>query len=168
MREPKQFCCEAFQPPELEIARSPAGRRVIKTARTVDAINAAARSGLRPLIKAVRAAPNIKCIVAVFQDPATGEIRLSTNLRFGPRGAKALDYTAYYPYYFPNPFAAYLVPPDITVGEEVWLEDLIEDLVAVWGNQGYSARLDAAAAVWNGSDFKITFDPKREAEFWLG
>lgn len=75
---------------------------------------------------------------------------------------------AYYPYNFPNPFAAYLVPPDIAVGEQVWLEDLIEDVVAVWGNQGYRPRLDAAAAVWNGTEFEISFDPERDADHWIG
>lgn len=56
----------------------------------------------------------------------------------------------------------------IDIGEEVWLEDLIEDLVAVWGNQGYHPRLPAAPAVWNGSDFYILFDSNRDAPHWIG
>ena len=169
MKKPKHFHSESFRPRKRHgPTGTPAGRRVIKTARTMDAINAAARSGFRPLIKAVRAAPDVQGMVAVFQDPETGEIGLSTDVRFGGNGTKVLDYMAYYPYNFPNPFAAYLVPPDIAVGEQVWLEDLIEDLVAVWGNQGYRPRLEAAAAVWNGCDFEISFDPKRDADHWIG
>ncbi len=54
------------------------------------------------------------------------------------------------------------------MGEEVWLEDLIEDVVAVWGNQGYQPRLPACAAVWNGTGFDLLFDPQRDARRWIG
>jgi len=168
MKKPRHFHSESFESRELRGLGSPGGLRVIKTARTVGDINSAARGGFRPLIKAVCAGSDIQAMVAVFQNPETGEIGLSTDVRFGGRGTKVLDYTAYYPYHFPNPFAAYLLPPDIVVGEEVWLDDLIEDLVAVWGNQGYRPRLGASAAVWNGSDFEISFDPKRDADHWIG
>lgn len=150
---------------------APGTRRVVKTARTVEDINAAARQGLRPLVKPVRPGKDIHYMVAVFQDPQTGEIELSGDVREDSRGykkGKVIDYTLYYPYHFPNPFAAYLVPRDLAVGEEVWLEDLIEDLVGVYGNQGHHPRLAAAPAVWNGRDFEILFDPGRDAEQWIG
>lgn len=107
-------------------------------------------------------------MVAVFQDPETGEIELSGDVRFRPPGQMVIDYVLYYQYCFRNPFAAYLVPNDIVVGEEVWLEDLIEDLVSVWGNQGHNPRLRSALAVWNGSDFEIQFDPRVDAAFLIG
>lgn len=147
---------------------SPGNRRVIKTGRTVEEINAAARSGLRPLVKPVRPNKQIHDMVAVFQDPTTGEIELSGDCRHQPGGNKVIDYTLYYPYHFPNPFAAYLLPADLAVGEEVWLEDLIEDLVAVFGNQGYHPRLESAPAIWTGDDFEVLFDPRRDAEQWMG
>jgi hypothetical protein len=150
---------------------SPGTRRVIKTARTLEDINTAARQGLRPLVKPVRPSKDIHYMVAVFQDPKTGEIELSGDVREDSRGykkGKVLDYMLYYPYHFPNPFAAYLVPTELTVGEEVWLEDVIEDLVAVFGNQGYQPRLEAAPAVWTGDDFEILFDPRRDADHWIG
>ena len=75
MKKPAHFHSESFRPRKRHgPTGTPAGRRVIKTARTMDAINAAARSGFRPLIKAVRAAPDVQGMVAVFQDPETGEI----------------------------------------------------------------------------------------------
>jgi len=124
------------------------------------------------LVKPVRPGKEIHYMVAVFQDPTTGEIELSGDSRDELRGArvgeKVLDYTLYYPYHFPNPFAAYLVPSDLAPEEEVWLEDLIEDLVGVYGNQGYHPRLEAVAAVWSGRDFEILFDPDRDAEEWIG
>lgn len=146
----------------------PGKRRVIRTARTVDDINEAARSGLRPLVKPVTPSGDISSMVAVFQNPHTGEIELSGDMRWEPKGRMVMNYTYYYPYHFPNPFAAYLLPPDLAVGEEVWLEDLIEDLVATWGNQGYQPRLAAAAATWNGADFVIQFDSDSDADSWIG
>ena len=148
----------------------PGSRRVIKTGRTKDAINAAARSGLRPLVKLLKSSNDIQCMFAVFQDLETGMVRLSGDWRDDPAtlGEKVIDYTGYYPYHFPSPFAAYLIPPDLSAGEEVWLEDLIEDLVAVCGNQGYQPRLPAAAAIWNGVDFEILFDPIVDAPQWIG
>jgi hypothetical protein len=150
---------------------SPGTRRVIKTARTVESINAAARQGLRPLVKPVRPGKDIHYMVAVFQNAETGEIELSGDVREDSRGykkGKVIDYTLYYPYHFPNPFAAYLVPADLAAGEEVWLEDLIDDIVAVFGNQGYQPRLESAPAIWTGDDFEILFDPRRDAEHWIG
>ena len=147
---------------------APGDRRVIKTARTVEDINSAARLGLRPLVKPVKPSRDIHGMVAVFQDPETGEIQLSGDSRGGGRGEMVIDYTLYYPYHFPNPFAAYLIPRDLAVGEEVWLEDLIEDVVAVWGNQGHQPRLAAAPATWNGSDFEVLFDPRLDAPRWIG
>jgi len=147
---------------------SPGSRRVVKTGRTVEEINAAAKSGMRPLVKPVRPSDKVHDMVAVFQDPETGEVALSGDCRYQPGGNKVIDYMLYYPYHFPNPFAAYLLPADLAVGEEVWLEDLIEDLVAVFGNQGHHPRLESAPAIWNGDDFEILFEPSRDAEHWIG
>ena len=147
---------------------APGSRRVIKTARTLEDINSAAHRGFRPLVKPVKPSSDIHSMVAVFQDPETGEIELSGDVRCGGRGEMVINYTLYYPYHFPNPFAAYLLPRDLAAGEEVWLEDLIEDVVAVWGNQGYHPRLPAAPAIWNGSDFEIQFDSRRDAPRWIG
>lgn len=147
---------------------APGHRRIIRTARTAADINAAARSGLRPLVKAVRPSPEVRANVAVFQNPATGEIRVYCDVREWSFADDLVVRISYYEYHFPNPFAAYLIPSDIMPGEEVWLEDLIEDLVAVWGNQGWRPRLASAPAIWNGKDFDILFDPGRDAEHWIG
>ena len=149
-------------------AEGPGSRRVVKTGRTEEAINAAARAGFRPLVRPVRPSADIHYRVAVFQDSETGEIQTAGDVRRRPKGNQVLDFTSYYPYHFPSPFAAYLLPADLVAGEEVWLEDLIEDVVAVWGNQGYQPRLPACAAVWNGSSFFLLFDPQRDARRWIG
>jgi len=145
----------------------PGDRRVIRTGRTVDSINAAARAGLRPLVKVVQPNDQIYAELNLSQHPETGEIELG-NHRWPGAGELILDRLRYYPYHFSSPFAAYLLPKDLAVGEEVWLEDLIEDVVAYdlispWGGP---PRLSAAPAMWNGFDFEIRYDPP--FEIWVG
>lgn len=154
----------------LELMRdNPENLRVIKTARTELAINAAAKKGLRPLVKLVKPSSKVQAKVGVFQDPKTGEIHVTSDYRSaGRRDTMVIDWTYYYQYHFPNPFAAYLLPQDIAIGEEVWLEDLIEDVVAQWGSQGHNPRLPAAPAIWNGSQFEIQFDEQRDAPRLIG
>ena len=147
--------------------RSPGARRIIKTARTKDEINAAARRGLKPLVLPVTPNAQISSWVAVYQDPETGEIETTGDHRYPPAGTRVVN-VRYYPYHFVNPFAAYLVPEDLQPGEEVWLEDLIEDIVGVWGNQGHTYRLESAPARWNGTSFEVLFNPQRDAERWIG
>jgi hypothetical protein len=113
---------------------NPTNLRVVKTARTADAINTAAKAGLRPLVKAVSPSSDIHSMVAVYQHPKTGEIKVSGDVRWEPKEGfeSVLPHRTYYPYHFPEAFAAYLLPPDLKDGEPVWLEDVIEDIVAVW------------------------------------
>lgn len=143
-------------------------RRVITTARTYAAINAAAKRGLRPLLKAVEASEEIWSRVMVFQDPDTGEIEESGDFRHWPEGKKQVLSVEYYPYSFPNPYAAYLVPPDLQPGEEVWLADLIEDRVGSHWNQGPTSRLVSCEAVWNGEDFEVQYDPRQHRAEMIG
>jgi len=135
--------------------------RLIKTARDKESINKASKMGFKPLIKKVMPSPQIKSKYAVIQNKSTGEIdiisdyrnviKLSENENF----EKVIDWTFYYPYSFKSPFAAYLIPKDIQIGERVFLEDLIEDYVGTSWNQGDTYRLESCEAIWNGSDLDI-------------
>lgn len=149
---------------------NPNSLRVVKTARTAEAINAAANEGYRPLLKAVKPSRDIHNMVAVYQHRQTGKIELSGDCRWGPREDYecVLPFRRYYPYSFPEPFAAYLLPPDLAEGERVWLEDIVEDIVAVFGNQEWHPRLEACEAIWKNGDFKIQFDPKKDAPRLIG
>jgi hypothetical protein len=69
-----------------------------------------------------------------------------------------IGWTDYYPYNFESPFAAYLVPTDIQIGEKVILEDLIEDVVSHSWNQGDTYRLQSCAAVWDGKELKLQYE----------
>lgn len=142
-------------------------RRVIRTARTDKAINAGVEDGFFPLLKDVIPGKHVHFMYGVAQDPVTGKVRVLGDVR-QDLSELVLEFRTYYPYHFPSPFAAYLLPPDLAPGETVWLEDLIEDVVAVYGNQGNRPRLACAPAVWNGADFDLLFDPQTDADHWIG
>lgn len=150
--------------------KNPGDLRVVKTAREEKAINAAAKEGFRPLVKAVKPDPRIGNSLAVYQHRESGEIQVVGDCRWlpGDEYECVVPFSHYYTYHFRQPYAAYLVPPDLEEGEHVWLDDIIEDIIAVYGNQGYHPRLEAGEAVWTEGDFKILFDPDKDAQVWIG
>ena len=142
--------------------------RIIKTARDEKSVNDAAKKGFRPLVKRVEQSDEIKSKYAVLQNRITGEIEVLGDYRggFGGNDYKmVIDFTFYYPHNFPSPFAAYLVPGDIEVGERVFLEDLIQDYIGATWNQGDTYRLESCEAVWNGKDFDIQYDSSLRSDF---
>lgn len=149
--------------------KKPEGIRTIKTARSEEEMNNAVKVGYRPLVKMVDPHPMIYQWSAIYQHPETGMCQIVNDARLGielqSKGYNRLFINTSYPYSF-SPFAAYLLPKDLTVGETVWLEDLIEDFIdgihhSVW-------RLDATTAIWNGADFEIQYDPKKDVEHYIG
>ncbi len=146
--------------------------RVIKTARTEKSINDAAKKGLRPLVKAVLPSKKIKSKIKVLQHRSTGRITLIGDYRAGQFDPAeydvVIDWMEYYPHSFAAPFAAYLIPSDLKIGDRVYLEDLIEDLIGMEWNQGDVYRLEGCEAVWNGKDFDVDYDPKRSISYAVG
>tara|TARA_B100002052_G_scaffold88815_1_gene81720 strand:+ start:696 stop:1136 length:441 start_codon:yes stop_codon:yes gene_type:complete len=132
--------------------------RVIKTARDKDEINLAANSGFFPLMKLVKPSSKISSKFAIRQDGKNGTIEILGDYREGDGSDCIIGWTNYYPYNFKSPYAAYLIPKDIKIGERVILEDLIEDIVGGRWNQGDAWRLDSCEAIWNGDDFEIQYD----------
>lgn len=139
------------------------GLRIIRTARTKWAINRAVRNGYMPLIKKVEPSKKINSKFAIIRNKISGEIKVITDYRFsvGSEFEMVLDWTFYYPHYFKSPFAAYLIPSDIQIGERVYINDLIEDIVGGSWNQGDTYRLTSSEAVWDGTDLLIEFDNQR-------
>ena len=140
--------------------------RVIHTARTESEINKAARDGYFPLVKKVSPSPEIRSKFAVYQNPETGEISVTGDYRSrmvnrGTGLIEVIGFTNYYPHKFASPFAAYLIPPDLQIGEVVILKDLIEDLVGDRWNQGDVYRLESCEAEWNGKEFIIHYDESK-------
>ncbi len=69
-----------------------------------------------------------------------------------------IGWSDFYPHVTDEPFAAYLIPPDLEVGERVYVEDLIEDFVGARWNQGDVYRLSEAEAIWTGTDLQIDYE----------
>lgn len=140
---------------------------MIKTARDEESINNAARDGFKPLIKKVEPSNKIYSKYSIIQNQQTGEIKVIGDMRCREWDLRenndfkiVIDWTNYYPYEFKSPFAAYLIPPDIKIGERVFIEDLIEDFVGAFWNQGDTWRLSGCEAIWTGSKLKIQYTPK--------
>jgi len=133
--------------------------RVIQTARNEKDINDAVKKGFRPLVKKVIPSNEIRSKYAVFQNKNTGEIVVSGDYRsdysYWDEYETVIDWSFYYPNQFESPYAAYLIPKDIEIGEKVFLEDIIEDIVAGSWNQGNAWRLEYSEAIWNGEDFEV-------------
>ena len=148
--------------------------RVIKTARDKDSINKAAKNGLKPIIKKVKPSDEIRSKYSLVQNKNTGEIEIIGDYRDGfysddnGEFVTVIDWTFYYPHNFKSPFAAYLIPKDIFVGERVYVEDLIEDYIGASWNQGDIYRLESCEAIWNGTDLEIQYDPKSNRSNFIG
>ncbi|HOZ96404.1 MAG TPA: hypothetical protein PLS07_04870 [Niabella sp.] len=146
------------------------GLRVIKTARDMGSINKAAKSGLYPLIKEVKPSDKIRSKYSVAQHKLTGEIKILGDYRWNDleEYEVVIDWTFFYPYSFKSPFAAYLIPKDIKIGDRVFIEDLIEDYIGASWNQGDTYRLESCEAIWNGTDLEIQYDPKTNRSDFIG
>ena len=149
---------------------NPNGLRVIKTARTRKKINKKIRKGFKALVQKVRPdRENIKTLFELYKNLETGELVENGDCRIEPEGCMPLGIIVeFYPYHFPSPYAAYMLPLGLEVGERVWLDDIIEDIVGVYGNQGYRDRLESCEAVWDGEEFQIDFNPETDAPRLIG
>ena len=152
--------------------KNPYGFRIIRTAKDAKLINHAVKDGFFPLIKKVQPSEKIARKYAVLQNKNTGEIQELGDYRDSnynhPDFEVVIEWTYYYPHNFPSPYAAYLVPPDIKIGEKIWIEDLIKDLVGGVWNQGDVYRLESAEAIWDGKDFQIQYDPNSDFLNFIG
>ena len=135
--------------------------RLIKTARTLDEINLAIEYGYEALMMKVISSEKIRVMYSLEQNLETGEIKLLQDsweiYTHRDNTKRLIDKMYYYPYQFPSPFAAYLIPSDLKVGERVILDDLIEDIVGA-NHKMHTYRLDSAEAIWNGKSFDIDHD----------
>ncbi len=148
--------------------------RVIKTARNKNSINEAANQGLKPLLKILVPSSKIRSSYAVIQNKTTGQIEVTSDVRTfyelleNPDWETAINWSEYYPYNFASPFAAYLIPNDIQIGERVFIEDLIEDYVGATLDQSSHRRLESSEAIWNGEDLVIQYNPKIDLSSFVG
>lgn len=149
--------------------------RFIKTARSLEDINEAVENGYHAVIKKVEPdLEKIKAKYAIVKNKSTGKIEVLGDLRsaacklMDKEYELIIDWTDYYPYTFESPFAAYIVPQDIEIGEHVILEDLIEDFVGSEWNERHFYRLESCEAVWDGDNFDILYDEGKDISIIMG
>jgi|TARA_B110000902_G_scaffold218970_1_gene253077 hypothetical protein len=145
---------------------------VIKTARDIESINQAVRNGFMPIIKKVEKSDLIRQKYRLIQNLETGEVSCAGDFRFGELNAidyrLIIDWTFYYPHNFKSPFAAYLIPDNLKIGERVFIEDLIEDLVGATWNQGDVYRLENCEAIWDGKRLNIEYNSSDNCSNFIG
>ena len=154
------FLKDAGAPPAPMNAKTEKDRVTIHTVRSVQDIGRAVGMGYWPDVRMLQFdTKNLRTKVSVGQDPETGAIETTGDLRMRFRtspttGAEklllgdgdhrssleAIPFTNYYPYFQKSPIAAYLIPRDIKEGALVVVEDPIEDIVGTTWNQGSAYR----------------------------
>lgn len=158
--------------PVWNIKDNPIGLEVIKTARDIGTINESVKKGYLPLIKKIVPSPEIGYYVNVYQNRHTGEIiEKDDDAWTGDLNMedfeKVIESTYFYPYPTNSPYAAYLIPQNLFIGQKVFLEDLIEDFVGKKIQGRYGKRTERALfaeAIWDGKDLEII---KKTIGVWI-
>lgn len=155
--------------------------RVIRSVRNLPAMQAAQQRGFKLLFRSVgaplKAGPDK---FKVWQHAETGAIDYSGDYRSGHADAwytdgmdtseesceadeQALSKWKNMSDWFwalpdlPFPLGAYLIPPDLAEEEEVFVEDVLEDIFDEFWNQGNADRRAQSRATWTGGD--LVFPP---------
>lgn len=141
------------------------GERVIKTARSLLALREAVDRGCTPMFVPNTETGRTHQKLSVVYDRRQRQLTIAgdyrsmvpfdqdqIDLQYGKGAGISLwqDLRRH-----PSPLAAYLLPPDIQVGERVFLEDLIEDRVGSSWNQGDTYRARSGFAVWRGDHLEL-------------
>lgn len=146
-------------------SKNPQNLRVIRTARSLDDINSAVKEGYYPLILRVTNSHSIKEEFTVLQHKTTGAIEVFHDghdlvwFEDSESYETIIDWSTHYQYSFPCPYAAYLIPKGLGIGERVFLEDLIEDYIGTVFNSNIY-RLASCEAIWDGETFDVLYDPE--------
>lgn len=147
-------------------ARLEPSRLVIRTARTIDEMNFAAANGFKLLLRRAGSGDGVRLQLAVYQDSETGCFVSTNDVRWPPGALQGgnntfspiLDYFKYTPAGPASPVAAYVVPPELSIGTEVFVEDAIEDLICDMP-QDTAERMSGWWAIWDGEDLRYLPHP---------
>ena len=148
--------------------------RRIRTARGAREINELASTTLRPLI--VEVPRSSESLLTIWQHAVSGRIAFSYSRRFAPdevnedrSGEGHWREVEFQPQEQPRrcgddglPIAAYMIPSDLRIGDRVWIEDIIEDVVEVHG-PGHDRYHQSAVATWLGESFRFEVDEPSRA-----
>lgn len=134
---------------------------VIRTARSLQAMEDAFQRGFRVVVKQAGPVSDIGSKYKVYQHRLTGEIWWTGDYRTeAPSHSSVADWELLADWFhhrpdLPFPFAAYLVPRGLKAGSRVYLEDVIENVPIAFWNQGDSDRLVSCKASWDGDEFEL-------------
>lgn len=130
------------------------GLRVIVSAKSIDEWNTAVELGFKIAYVPSKPNPRLRCSLWVTQDHNTGEFSV-VDRPWSPTGKTCWRIEARtIP---PTPiFCAYVIPKDIQVGETVFIEELIEELVHYVTPEGCQKRLLSCKATWTGERFHVS------------
>lgn len=132
---------------------------VIKTARNLETMNDAQKRGFHLVIKDTgvsNAFGDFK--FQLLQNTKTGELLWTGDYRDEDSHRDGWEIKRSFTFVRPDrpfPLAAYLIPPDLPVGTNVFVEDIIQDIKMVLWNQGEAARVVSTTGIWNGVDIEI-------------
>jgi len=145
------------------------GARVIRTARSYQAMKDASARGNRLLVIRSSVDPGIGSKFILYQNKNTGRVHLQSLMsrpldhedEFGadsnPEDWNCLG-SASDRLDAPYPFAAYVIPPDLKAGERVFIEDIADDRARETIGTA-TERLQATYARWNGVELQLEPSP---------
>jgi hypothetical protein len=148
------------------------GVREITTLRGQSQIDEAISQGSRLIYRQVEPFPIIIGKYCVLRDKVTGKEFKIYDFRDERGFSDEFEMVKEWTYqYRKNKFpkeAAYVIPDDIEEGEQVHIQDLIENFLGYQHNQGDSERLKSCMAVWKDNDLHILYDPKKDCIMAVG
>jgi len=156
--------------PRVEDDYTDHGLREVKTARSLASLNQAVADGMKIQVVALEANADLARSMHLVEhkDGTYAEVVDYRQVIMRSNQVKPMaSYGSFaqYRYHFNNPWAAYLIPSDIKVGEQVFVWDVIQDRVGTRQNHGGSLRQGQAIATWTGEVLDI---PMLEPEVWIG
>lgn len=144
---------------------------VVRTARGLAEINFAAVNGFKLVFRQVPLPGEAIEQIALYRNERTGKYFTSNDRRGGfwsenddvdsPRDTLVMPYFFYPVIEQTYPLAAYVIGADIAPGTDVFVEDLIEDLISP-GTQGTQGRLSGWYGHWDGKDIRMHPHPVTE------
>lgn len=144
----------------LDVGTSRHGVRVIHTARSIRAVKNGIERGYFPFFISNASSGSVWQKRAILFNKESRTLFVEGDYRslipfdqkrmdeeYGPGSGIALRMDFHKN---SSPIAAYMIPDDISVGENVFVEDVIEDYVGSSWNQGDTQRLKSCQATWDG------------------
>lgn len=149
---------------------------IVKTARTASQINSN-HDGYHVLIRPVYIDEHIRYKVKLTDsEKGYSGYDYRTYMRYDPDGffnsqsGIPKDPTNWwFPLKSTFPFAAYLIPEDVKIGQKVYVPDIIQNFIKSSWNQGDVFRLESGYGIWTGHDIQFDFPTQtKEATSIIG